>query len=34
MMTGSFGPQMLEVAFMKMIGSGGTAMPDSAAWSE
>ena len=23
-----------EVAFMKMIGSAGTAMPDSAAWSE
>ena len=27
----SFGPTMQEVAFMKMIGSFGTAMPDSAA---
>ena len=30
----SFGPTMEEVAFMKMIGSLGTGMPDSAAWSE
>ncbi len=34
MMIGSFGPQIAEVAFMKTIGSGGTAMPVSAAWSE
>jgi hypothetical protein len=31
---GSLGPQMALVAFMKMIGSGGTAIPVSAAWSE
>ncbi len=31
---GSFGPQMAEVAFKKMIGSGGTLAPVSAAWSE
>ena len=30
---GSFGPQMALVAFMKITGSGGTAMPLSAAWS-
>jgi hypothetical protein len=30
---GSSGPQMAEVAFMKMIGSGGTFRPLSAAWS-
>ena len=29
--TSSLGPEMLEVAFMKMIGSTGTAMFDSAA---
>jgi hypothetical protein len=32
--TSSFGPQMAEVAFMKMMGSGGTVAPVSAAWSE
>ena len=32
--TSSFGPQMQEVAFMKTIGSAGTGMFDSAAWSE
>ncbi len=31
--TGSFGPQMALVAFMKITGSGGTLSPDSAAWS-
>jgi hypothetical protein len=31
MSTSSFGPTMAEVAFMKMTGSGGTAMPLSAA---
>ncbi len=30
----SFAPQMLDVAFMKMMGSAGTGMFDSAAWSE
>jgi hypothetical protein len=30
----SFGPTIAEVAFMKMIGSGGTVAPVSAAWSE
>ena len=30
----SFGPQMADVAFMNRIGSAGTAMLDSAAWSE
>jgi hypothetical protein len=30
----SFGPVMQVVAFMKTIGSAGTGMPDSAAWSE
>ena len=34
MMTSSFGPQMAQVAFMKMIGSGGIGAPVSAAWSE
>ena len=34
MITGSSGPQMALVAFMKMIGSGGTLAPVSAAWSE
>jgi hypothetical protein len=34
MMMGSFGPTMAEVAFMKMMGSGGTVAPVSAAWSE
>ena len=34
MITGSFGPQIALVAFMKMIGSGGTFAPVSAAWSE
>ena len=34
MITGSSGPQMALVAFMKMIGSGGTVAPVSAAWSE
>ena len=29
----SFGPQMALVAFMKIIGSDGTSMPVSAAWS-
>ena len=33
MMIGSFGPQIALVAFMKITGSGGTCMPDSAAWS-
>ncbi len=33
-MIGSFGPQIAELAFMKMIGSGGTCAPVSAAWSE
>ena len=31
--TSSFGPMIAEVAFMKTIGSFGTGMPDSAAWS-
>jgi hypothetical protein len=30
----SFGPLMADVAFMKRMGSAGTAIPDSAAWSE
>ena len=34
MTTSSFGPTMALVAFMKMIGSGGTVAPVSAAWSE
>ena len=32
-MTGSFGPWMHEVAFMKMMGSFGIGRPASAAWS-
>jgi hypothetical protein len=32
--TVSLGPTIAEVAFMKMIGSDGTAAPVSAAWSE
>src|ERR1700733_13761295 len=32
--TSSFGPQIAEVAFMNRIGSVGTFIPDSAAWSE
>ena len=31
--TGSFGPWMQLVAFMKTTGSFGIGMPDSAAWS-
>ncbi|MCY1232626.1 hypothetical protein D9M72_451280 [compost metagenome] len=31
--TGSFGPWMQLVAFMKTMGSLGTGRPDSAAWS-
>ena len=32
--TSSNGPEMADVAFMNSTGSAGTAMPDSAAWSE